>query len=563
MRVRGILGAAALALAAAGCTSVFRAYDLAPNGLHRPEEELRRALAFATASAGDAGRVERSLARAAPEDDLLRMLYLGLVAYQRGRWEESTRAFEAAGLLAEDRYTRSLSRSAFSLVSSDRILPYEPPATERLLIPYYAALGYLAMGDAEGAAVEARRLSWQLQREADRTAPTGAAARTHAFLRYFAGVLFEAAGEWSDADVAYRNAAALASDALPAWVEGEHALRAAAADERPGAAARRRAAAGTGEIIVVFESGFVAHRVEQSLHIWLAPHEVDLLTGGGAAEKGTTAATVAARAIGHALDPERALHDPRARRTIRIGSPETARATRPPPRQAGMAPRGAGEAAADPRPAAGAASPIAVRDSGASARAGGAVQDTAAARAQRAKDEKKKEPSTTPYLMRIAWPMLFQERRGPLEAAALVAAGGGDATLRVPVTLGADVTRALAAELAAQRTQILARTIVRASSKMALSRGAQQLAGKRDDGLGELVGVLANLGTAALEQADTRSWHLLPSEFGLARLQVPAGRHPVIVEVAAAAGQPARRIDLGVVDVAAGEIRVLHARSWH
>jgi hypothetical protein len=78
----------------------------------------------------------------------------------------------------------------------------------------------------------------------------------------------------------------------------------------------------------------------------------------------------------------------------------------------------------------------------------------------------------------------------------------------------------------------------------------------------ELVGAAANLGAAALEQADTRAWNLLPDQLGIARLQLPAGTHELAVRVPAGIGAAPRNLELGTVEVAAGELRFITARVW-
>src|SRR5690625_6056738 len=72
----------------------------------------------------------------APEDELLRALYGGLISHYTGAYEGSTHSLERAVDLAEDRYTKRISRATLSLVSSDLVLPYEPSLTERALIHY-------------------------------------------------------------------------------------------------------------------------------------------------------------------------------------------------------------------------------------------------------------------------------------------------------------------------------------------------------------------------------------------------------------------------------------------
>ena len=159
-----LLAVAALLISSVGCARLFGSYDIAPNGLATSEDQLRHMLASGQAAAAFAGFGN---GRGAPSDDVLRALYQGAIAYYARDYAESAGILDVAGMLADDRVTKSISRSALSLVSNDLILPYEPGRTERLMIPYYAALARVGMGDIEGAAVEARRLSLLLQMHSD------------------------------------------------------------------------------------------------------------------------------------------------------------------------------------------------------------------------------------------------------------------------------------------------------------------------------------------------------------------------------------------------------------
>jgi len=244
-----------------GCSMVVGAarmyYDASPEGSELREWRLRRTLV--AGSFDTALRHVSSRDDAAPRDKLLRSLYDGLVAYYAGEYERSGHSLRTADALAEDRYTKSVSRGALSLVSSDLVLPYMPGQTERLLVHYYAALSYLKRDDIPGAAVEARRLSQLLEQFDERRDP--ADRSTRAFLRYFAGTVFEAAGDRNDADVAYRNARELAApDVLPVV---------------------KRVADLSGEVVVLIERGFVAQRVEESMHIEIGGAERDSLTSAG------------------------------------------------------------------------------------------------------------------------------------------------------------------------------------------------------------------------------------------------------------------------------------------
>jgi hypothetical protein len=477
---------AGLTLASTACAGLFAGYDVAPNGLARKDDALRRLLAT--------GHADSALAEVAGGngtahgDELLRALYAGILAHYAGRYEASDSALRRAADLAEDRYTKRISKAAASLVTSDRVLPYEPGRTERLLIHYYGALNFLRRGDIDGAAVEARRIGFLLER--DRRDPDPRSTPLDAFLRDFTGAVFEAAGEWNDADVAYRNALALRGNGAPV----DTSLARPLPD-------------GEGEVVIVVEQGFVAHRVQQSVTLLLEPEEAKRLTGGEADDRLGAAALLAAQVLeAAALAGERD--------GIWYGR-----------------------------------RPSGVRVEFSSDRSD----------AHDCKDEKEEDcKEENPYLLRIAWPT-FRLDREPATAMRVVADCGADARVEV----AADLSRAVVRDFEEERAAIVARTVARAVSKLALTRGLEKSIGEKDETAGQVVGLLTNLGTAALEQADTRSWQLLPGRIGLVRLRLPPGTHALTLEIASGAGDGAvRTIGLGHVDVAAGRHTFLSARIW-
>ena len=181
----------------AGC--VFGPGRVGPEGLSGYDTDLRsmarhqdfeQALELTEEGAGgDAG------------DDLLRELHRAALLHYDGQYVASNELLQAAELEIEDRFTKSVSRAALSILTNDRVLAYNPPAFERIMLHYYGALNYLALDDPDEAAVEARRLSALLVRGADERTD----AREDRFrrsLHYYAGVVFEEAGETNAAEVA-------------------------------------------------------------------------------------------------------------------------------------------------------------------------------------------------------------------------------------------------------------------------------------------------------------------------------------------------------------------------
>jgi len=498
-----------LALALSGCAGLFGSFDVAPSGLRTSDDRLRRML--------ESGRAEAALEQLVPEgkadpgDALLRALYEGIVAHYAGEYEASSAAFEVAVELAEDRYTTSLSRSALSLVTSDRTLPFEPSPSERLLIPYYSALNYLNRGDTEGAAVEARRLGALLERyrtdeRADR--------RLHGLLRAFAGAVFEAAGEYNDADVAYRNALALGVDSVLAPARDVWS-----------------APDSMGDVVVLIERGFVAHRVEQGLAVLLLPEEIELFDEGDAEERAALAAHIAARVVAHAA--ESLTYTGSRPATLFVAPPEGY--TPPRPRRVVECERAA-------------ASDTARSSSGSS---GSRTSEGTAQSGDKA-DKCTKRRERNPYLLRIAWPAY----RRPAESAAPLAVTLPDGRVE-PVRAFADLSDAVIRDFQAQRAAIVARTIARGITKLLVSRAVESELAEKDETAGRIAGLLGNVSTALLEQADTRSWHLLPGSIGMTRLRLPAGTHALSVPDADGSS-----LDIGQVEVRPGRVTFVSARTF-
>ncbi len=489
--LRILLLAGLSTLAGAGCARLFSHYDVAPNGLHRSDDRLRRLLM--------AGQPDSALTRvtdkgtAAPDDELLRSLYAGILAHYAGAYDSSNAALQRAADLAEDRYTKSVSRAALSLVTSDRTLAYEPGWTERLLIHYYGALNRLRQRDTEGAAVEARRLASLLEREEER-ARDPRTTPLLALLRTFTGVVFEAAGEWNDADVAYRNA-------LRQAPRGDSLLTLPPLPDT------------LGEVVVLIERGYVAHRVEQSVIVPLHPVEVHWLTESNGEDRALAITEIAARIIAEGL-----LETTRRPRYARRPS---SLYVEPP-------------------------SDEFFKHACHSSKDGNGKKGD--------DDARERCPSDgNPYILRIAWPTYRLDREPTRRLNVVV----GD-TILVPTGMRADVSPSVIRDFEDERAWLVARTLARATSKLALAKGIENsLEGGDKEWIGRSLGMLTNVGTALLEQADTRSWQLLPARLELARLRLPPGSHPIAVEVSGHG-----RIDLGAVQVLPRTIEVFSARIW-
>ncbi|MDT8437242.1 MAG: hypothetical protein RRA92_10865, partial [Gemmatimonadota bacterium] len=457
MRGHALLLCACLPLA--GC-AVFATSGGGPGGLSRFDADLR--------SLATRGEFERALelteGKSAPGDDLLRTLQRAAVLRHAGRYDDSNRLLQEAELEIEDRYTKSLSKAALSLITNDRVLAWRPSRVERMLLHCYGALNYLALGDPDEAAVEARRLSGLLEAEeveafTDGVEPAGAERELRRAMRAIAALVFEAAGEWNDASVAWRNAGP-AFAGLGAGIPGAGGAAgfgtADLAGPAPTGTARpfdaRPPPPDSGEIVVVAESGFLPHRVERSAVVPIYRRDVHDLDDHDASDRRDAALCVAWRALGRQPDgPPAGLFDGFGARDLR---------------RCGR-------------------------------RGGGSL-----------------------YVLALAWPDL-RETPDPVRGGTVRVGPDAAAPLR-PV---ADISAAYADEHRSGLAGVLVKAVIRAAAKHAIVEEIREEAEEEDETLGDVVGLLGNAVAVASEHADTRSWNLLPGALHVARIRVPAGRH--------------------------------------
>ena len=515
--MRAVLATALLVVGTAGCmhTSGHRLPPVPPEaaraGFTLSDYTLRRSLSSGTYDSAVA--LVAPNGALAPDDELLASLYRGSTLYYAGKFGTAAYALDQAAILADDRFTKSISKNLLALISNDGALPYEPSQTERLMMNYYGMLDYLRRGDAIGGAVEARRISALL--ESFDTRKDSVDIRTRALLNYLAGATFEAAGERTDADVSYRVARALVGDsALPFPLTGDAKRKAVAAAAKMAAARANRAVidtlhpAGTarqkpaksarasiaptvptGEIIVVVEHGFVAHRVPRMLLVPVTDSEFAKF-GRKPEETAEAAAAISLRTVAFlALQPDQFMWR---------------------------------DSDGDDR--------ITVRDS---------------------------TPSIA-YLMPIAWTSLRRPYHPPWRGTLLV-----DSTATQTFGVTADLCNAVANDFRRQRGAVLARGIARAGIKLALAKTAEK---ESEDKKGVFAGQMAKITMNAInvltERPDLRQWRLLPGEISVLRLTLPAGRHELAVDYVAGPGAPTRRLVIGSTEIVAGKIAFATTRVW-
>jgi hypothetical protein len=242
-----------------------------------------------TFSAGEQKDALKKLEKLKSEtSQLLYLLEKGTIQHYAKEFEASNNTFEEAEVLSEQLYTKSISREAASLLTSDNVLPYTGEKFERALINFYRAFNYVYLRQPEDALVECRKVNALLQRYADQETEESSYSND-AFILYLTGILYEWQGELNDAFISYRkaeeayqvyasefgvkppaelkNALLRLSEALGFAQEHEHYLGKYGKDRK------YKNNPGWGELIVIHENGFVPKKVEENLVIPLLKKE--------------------------------------------------------------------------------------------------------------------------------------------------------------------------------------------------------------------------------------------------------------------------------------------------
>ena len=200
----------------------------------------------------------------------------GLIAHYGDMFDESNRTFELAEITSDDLYTKSVSREAVSLLTSDNLRSYAGTQYERLLIHYYRAFNYVYLNMPDDALVECRKASGLLQFYAD--ADENYEFVGAAFIAYLSAILYEWAGDWNDAFIAYRWAErsykqygtlgvpfpqdvgeSLVRLARKLGFREEFERYAAIYGEPPERSLE------SGELILLYETGFVPPKIEENI----------------------------------------------------------------------------------------------------------------------------------------------------------------------------------------------------------------------------------------------------------------------------------------------------------
>lgn len=138
------------------------------------------------------------------KNELLFRLEEGMLLHYLERWDESNQALEIAKRVANENFTKSVSRELGTYMINDTTVPYYGSPFELSLIHVVAALNHAATGDLDGALVEVRQLDAFLRKLRVDGAP--GTFRDDGFGRFLGGMLYSEAGKPDEAFVAFQHA---------------------------------------------------------------------------------------------------------------------------------------------------------------------------------------------------------------------------------------------------------------------------------------------------------------------------------------------------------------------
>jgi hypothetical protein len=140
-----------------------------------------------------------------PRNEFLFQAEKGRVAHFLGWYDTSNIHLNEADRIAEIHYKNAGDKIKGALINP-MMQTYYGEDFERFMLHYYKAINYLKLNQTESALVEARRISLANNDLDDRTRSNNK-YQTDAFALNLQGLIYEAAGDWNNAFIAYRNAA--------------------------------------------------------------------------------------------------------------------------------------------------------------------------------------------------------------------------------------------------------------------------------------------------------------------------------------------------------------------
>ena len=133
---------------------------------------------------------------------LLYLLDSGMINFECNNLKEASKFFDDADELAQNLWTKSISKETASYVTNDFVIPYRGEDYERALINLFSAFCYIKQGQYDEAMADCRRLDTVLT-EYNSKYEKKNVYKEDALGRYISGLLSESDKEYSEAYIYY------------------------------------------------------------------------------------------------------------------------------------------------------------------------------------------------------------------------------------------------------------------------------------------------------------------------------------------------------------------------
>ncbi|MDR1672803.1 MAG: hypothetical protein LBS09_05000 [Bacteroidales bacterium] len=140
------------------------------------------------------------------KERLLYYLNRGYVSWMMHELERSVDFFNTADHISEELEGINISAEALSLVSNPMMKPYAGEDFEKVMMNCFKAIAYMQLGQPEEAMVECRRINLKLNEMNDKYKDHKNKYQRDAFAHVMMGLMYDAAKDYNNAFIAYRNA---------------------------------------------------------------------------------------------------------------------------------------------------------------------------------------------------------------------------------------------------------------------------------------------------------------------------------------------------------------------
>lgn len=247
---------------------------------------LQGCATFAQKSAGmrqllSHGRYDQALQeveRSADTSEVMSNMNLGMLRRLNGDYKGSNQAFELAKKQIEALYATSVTEQAGAMIINDETISFQGDRFEQILIHAYMAMNYIALGELDAARVEILQADVKMMEWGD-------TPHEDPFMRYLAGIVFEALGESDDALVSYRRAVKVYQQAkerqglgVPAQLRQDLLRMLAQSGLRNELEQYKREfgmpgwqppdTRGKGELVMIMNNGLVPQRQQKTFQTW-------------------------------------------------------------------------------------------------------------------------------------------------------------------------------------------------------------------------------------------------------------------------------------------------------